>query len=121
MEPDFEITEVKRECEYARSIDEAKLIRIRGILKGYNYVETNPYKSGFVVVFLIEKPLREIKTMTVSDIIILNNIDDFDITFKDALGKKIENPNYNVLAGMIVKSSYVDWLRKTAEISVVTL
>ena len=58
--------------------------------------------------------------MTVSEVIVKNNIGNFSITFTNVLGFKIENPNLNIISDMTVKSVEIDWVSRTAKISVVT-
>lgn len=111
------------------SAEEADLFIIQCFFDGNRYIGTDIESYTFnhrivnryIVYYMDTTPKRRIKQMTVKELIVKNGIESFTLTFTNALGMKIENPNSNILAEMTVKSAEFDWVSQKAKISVVTL
>ena len=111
------------------SKEEADLFIIQCFFDGNRYIGTDIESYTFnhhivnryIVYYMDTTPKRRIKQMTVKELIVKNGIESFTLTFTNALGIKIENPNSNILAEMTVKSAEFDWVSQKAKISVVTL
>lgn len=106
------------------NLEEAEAFKIQCIINGDTVVqqESNFSKWGefYIDIYYYKgNHKRKRNFMTVKEAIINNKIEDFDIHFSNVLDAPIKNPNPNTVAELTVKSISIDYIRQTAEISVV--
>lgn len=101
--------------------EDAELFCVQNLLDGNIILSVNNEHSGWLVHYYEVTPKREIKTMTVSELISKTDIGNFKLTFENVLNKIIENPNYSLISEMKVKTAEIDWLSQKAIITVVSL
>ena len=106
------------------SLEGAEVFKIQCIINGDTVVqqESNFSKWGaFYIDIYYHKGNHKRKRnfMTVKEAIINNKIEDFDIHFSNVLDTPIKNPNPNTVTELTVKSISIDYIRQTADISVV--
>ena len=101
--------------------EDAELFCIQNLLDGNIILSVNNEHSGRIVQYYEVTPKREIKTMTVSELISKTDIGNFKLTFENVLNQIIENPNYSLISEMKVKTAEIDWLSQKAIITVVSL
>lgn len=98
--------------------EEANIFQLNCLYKGWTICSV--YKDSEWVIRYVEHQAK-VEVLTVQQVITKNEIEDFNITFLNGLMQPIINPNYNILAEIPVKTLEVDWLRRKAKITVVTL
>jgi len=107
---------------YSKEEEQAFIVQL--YFDGNEYYKTTIdydfYEDSYTVYYYDVNPKREVEKMTVSEVIVKNDIGNFSIAFTNVLGFKIENPNPNIISDMTVKSVEIDWVSRTAKISVVT-
>ena len=107
---------------YSKEEEQAFIVQL--YFDGNEYYKTTIdydfYGDSYTVYYYDVNPKREVEKMTVSEVIVKNDIGNFSIALTNVLGFKIENPNPNIISDMTVKSVEIDWVSRTAKISVVT-
>lgn len=116
----FEIPFYRKCIKCFSDKEEAESFIIQCHFDGNKHFKTILREDGYEVYYYDVSPKRRVKQMTVQEVIVKNNIEDFSLTFTNVLGIRIENPNSNIIADMTVKSVEIDWVSQSAKISVVT-
>lgn len=113
---------IKQEV-YCRHYEEVELFKIQCLFEGNDLlkISKHPILNGWVVLYFDICPKRRVNVVTVESFIINNKIDSFHLVFKNALDRVIENPDYNTVARMNVKSAEIDWVSQSASISLVCI
>ena len=106
------------------NLEEAELFKIQCIINGNTiikqYSDFSNYGTFYTDIYYYKtNQKRKRSFMTVQEVITKNKIEDFDIHFRNALGFSINNPDPNIIAKLTVKSISIDYIRQTADISVV--
>ena len=111
---------VPKVCAMHFSTQEAaNLFQLQCLYEGNRILAVYRDSGGWVVRYSEER--ARVNTITVEQLITKNGIEDFNLTFLNGLGQKIENPNANLIAGMRVKAAEIDWLCQSAKITVITV
>lgn len=122
LDSEQELIDSLTECaRHFINYEDAELFCVQALLGGNIILSVNNEHSGWLVQYYEVTPKREIKTMTVSELISKADIGKFKLTFKNVLNQIIENPNPNIIGSMKVKATEIDWLAQTATIMVVSL
>lgn len=117
----MDFLQVEQRRMYFRNLEDAKVFEIQCRLDGNEIINTSYDECGGIILSYYEiSPKKKVDYMTVQEVIVSNNICDFSLSFKNVLDIPIENPNPNVLTGLIVKSISIDWLCQTATITIIT-
>ena len=122
LDSEQELIDSLTECaRHFINYEDAELFCVQALLGCNIILSVNNEHSGWLVQYYEVTPKREIKTMTVSELISKTDIGNFKLTFENVLNKIIENPNYSLISEMKVKTAEIDWLSQKAIITVVSL
>lgn len=122
LDSEQELIDSLTECaRHFINYEDAELFCVQALLGGNIILSVNNEHSDWLVQYYEVTPKREIKTMTVSELISKADIGKFKLTFKNVLNQIIENSNPNIIGSMKVKATEIDWLAQTATIMVVSL